>query len=229
MHFTNRFFNFVEVFELEMTQANIGENSCFYFLWLFISTFCCNENKNSNENEIQCFRIVWFGRAHDSHVQFERYELAFSYNLIANSYFSCFKKLVALSLTNFAWAKLSSAFNFHDSGSRSNSFNVTVYSTVAFGGILNASLPLSPNAYSGLITSLWNGIFNQELVWNNFQNKFRSLDNYLDFSPFPKCVNAFWTPRITSSSDISPIENVNSRSSKTRSSYDPTKWTGKVK
>lgn len=73
------------------------------------------------------------------HVIFDKYVFAFSYNLMASSYFSCFKKPVALSFTNFACARLSSALSFHASGSRSNSFKVTVYSTVAFGGILNAS------------------------------------------------------------------------------------------
>lgn len=87
-------------------------------------------------------------------LQLDKYELLFSYNLMANWYFSCLRKLVAFSFTNLAWAKLSSGVNFHDCGSFSKSSNVTVYSTVASGGILNFSLPAVPNAYSGLMTSL---------------------------------------------------------------------------
>lgn len=91
---------------------------------------------------------------------------------MANSYFSSFKKPVALSLTSLAWARLSSAFNFQASGSRSNSLRVTVYSTVAFGGILNASLPFSPNAYSGLITNLQKTRFNLEFQIVRSDSKF---------------------------------------------------------
>lgn len=50
-------------------------------------------------------------------VQFDRYVMAFSYNLLAIVYLSFFRNSVALSLTNLACAKLCSSSNFHDCGS----------------------------------------------------------------------------------------------------------------
>lgn len=81
---------------------------------------------------------VQIKRTHVPHllVMFDKYVFAFSYNLMASSYFSCFKKPVALSFTSCAWVRLSSALIFHASGSRSNSFNVTV----AFGGTLKVTV-----------------------------------------------------------------------------------------
>lgn len=87
-------------------------------------------------------------------MQFDKNVLDFSYILMASSYFPFLNMAVAFFFTNLPSAKLSSASIFHASGPRSNLFNVTSYSTVAFGGIPNASLPFWPNANSGLIISL---------------------------------------------------------------------------
>lgn len=76
---------------------------------------------------------------------------------------------MALSLTNFACVKLSSGLSFHDCGSFSKSYRVTVYSTVAFGGMLNFSLPAAPNAWSDFITSLQQPISKFELNEKNEQ------------------------------------------------------------
>lgn len=163
---------------------------------------------NSNESFTVClasakfFNFKWHSAMFNSNLTWNsslasviRNSLARWYIFMAITYFPWFKNSVPLFFNRVASSKLSFAFIFHPSGTFLKSFSLTVYSTVAFGGIWNFSLPSLPNAKSGRITSLQNWIRMKCLCL--FQHRLLHASEYTHAWPtlkFPLCRNKWVLP-----------------------------------